>query len=95
MQQKEQLASYIIRQSIIKLRRYGLNIISLRTKLLSKLIKPMHESYQNNLFDSQTDSDHKKFWRCIKTLRKDQTGVMSLTVDDKVLHNPIRKRLKY
>ena len=56
-----------------------------------KEINQAHESYQNNLFDNQTDSHHKKFWKYIKTLHKDPTGVMSLTVDDKVLHNPKEK----
>ena len=30
---------------------------------------------------------HKIFWRYIKKLCKDSTGVTSLTVDDKILHN--------
>ena len=30
-----------------------------------------------------------KIWRCI--IKKDQTGVTSLTVGDKVLHNPKEK----
>ena len=63
-------------------------------KLKNKIIKEInqaHESYQNNLFDSQTDFHHKKIWKYIKTLRKDPTGVMSLTVDDKVLHSPKEK----
>ena len=66
-------------------------------KLKNEIIKEInqaHESYQNNLFDSQTDSHHKKFWKYIKTLRKDPTRVTSPTVNDKVLHNP-KKRLKY
>ena len=47
-----------------------------------KEINQGHECYQNNLFDSQVDTHHKKFWRCIKKLHKDQTGVTSLTMDD-------------
>ena len=63
-------------------------------KLKNEIIKEINqanESYQNNLFDSQIDSHHKKIWKYIKTLRKDPTGVISLTVDDKVLHNPKEK----
>ena len=42
-----------------------------------KEINQAHETYQNSLFDSQTNSHH---WRYIKKLCKDQTGVILLTV---------------
>ena len=42
---------------------------------ITKKIDQAHESYQSNLFDSQTDSYHKIFWKYIKTLHKDPTGV--------------------
>ena len=45
-------------------------------------INQAHERYQNNLFDGQTDTHHKNFWRYIKKLRKDQSGVSSLTIND-------------
>ena len=48
-------------------------------KLKNEIIKEINqanESYQNNLFDSQIDSHHKKIWKYIKTLRKDPTGVI-------------------
>ena len=57
---------------------------------ITREVNQAHENYQNIMFDSQTDTHHKKFWRYIKKLRKDQTEVTSLTVDGvdrKVLHN--------
>ena len=43
-------------------------------------INQAHERYQNDLFNGQTDIHHKKFWRHIKKLRKDQVGVPSLSI---------------
>ena len=47
-------------------------------------INQAHERYQNNLFDGQTDTHHnlERFCRYIKKLRKDQSGVSSLTIND-------------
>jgi len=37
---------------------------------------------KTSLFDSYTDTHHKKFWRYIKSLRKNQIGVPTLCVND-------------
>ena len=75
-----------MRQSIIDLKEEWDEYHKLKNEII-KEINQAHESYQNNLFDSQTDTHHKKFWRCVKKLRKDYTGLPSLTVNDQVLHN--------
>jgi len=79
-----------MRQSIIDLKEEWDEYHKLKNEII-KEINQTHESYQNNLFDSQTDTHHKKFWRYVKKLREDHTGVASLTVNNQVLHNPEEK----
>ena len=60
-------------------------------KLKNEIVKEInqaHDNYQNCLFDNQNDTHHKNFWRYIKKLCKDSTGVTLLTVNNKVLHSP-------
>lgn len=64
--------------------------IAIYYKFKNEIIKEInqaHESSQNSLFDSQTESHFGDTSRsCV-----DQTGVTSLTIDDKILHNPKEK----
>ena len=50
-----------------------------------------HERYQNDLFNRQADIHHKKFWRYIKKLYKDQVGVPPLSINNATLQNPKEK----
>ena len=54
-------------------------------------INQAHERYQNDLFNRQADIHHKKFWRYIKKLRKDQVGVPPLSINNTTLQNPKEK----
>ena len=54
-------------------------------------INQAHERYQNDLFNRQADIHHKKFWRYIKKLRKDQVGVPPLSINNTTLQSPKEK----
>ena len=56
-------------------------------KLIKKFKK--HKVYQNNLFDN--DNANKNFWKYIKHLRKDNTGVPPLNKDNQTITEPKEK----
>ena len=54
----------------------------LRNKINSE-IKHRHEAYQNNLFDGE--NANKNFWKYIKTLRKDNTRIPPLRLNNQLI----------
>ena len=64
----------------IKLQRLGrLTVISRNN--VTQAIENAHTDYQRQLFDTKLNTVSKKFWKDIKGLRKDHTGISSLKVD--------------
>jgi len=51
--------------------------------VINNEIKHRQESYQNNLFDGENAK--KKFWKYIKTLRKDSTGIPPLRLKNQLI----------
>ena len=67
-------------------------------KLKNEISKEINKSMKatKTICLIQTDSHHKKFWKYIKTLCNNPTGVTSLTVDNKLKYCiTLKKRLKY
>ena len=55
---------------------------------ITKEINEAHKAYQEKLFDDDTNSSHKNFWRYIRRLRKDNTGVAPLKHQNFLIGNP-------
>ena len=55
---------------------------------ITKEINEVHKAYQEKLFDHDTNSSHKNFWRYIRRLRKDNTGVAPLKHQNSLIGNP-------
>ena len=62
------------------------NYHSIRNKITST-IREAHTKYQNNLFTSDGEINREKFWKYIKSIRKDQHGIAPLNVNDTVIDN--------
>jgi len=54
-------------------------------------IRTAHNNYQNQLFDSGSNTTSKRFWKYIKSLRKDHVGVSTLSSDDKQVTDSFEK----
>ena len=55
---------------------------------ITKDINEAHRAYQEKLFDCDTNSSHKNFWRYIRSLGKDNTGVAPLKHQNSLISNP-------
>ena len=63
-------------------------------KLKNEIIKELeiaHDNYQNQLFTTNSNTTSKKFWRYIKSLRKDHVGVSALISNGKTLTDSLEK----
>ena len=63
-------------------------------KLKNEIIKELeiaHDNYQNQLFTTNSNTTSKKFWRYIKSLRKDHVGVPALISNGKTLTDSLEK----
>ena len=58
---------------------------------ITKEISEAHIAYQEKLFDCDTNSSHKNFWRYIRSLRRDNTGVIPLKHQNSLISNPCDK----
>jgi len=66
-----------------KLQKHGLITVSLLRNEINSEIKHKQEAYHNNLFDG--NNANKNFWKYVKTLWKDNTGIPPLRSDDQLL----------
>ena len=55
---------------------------------ITKEISEAHKAYQEKLFDCDINSSHKNFWRYIRSLRRDNTGVAPLKHQNSLINNP-------
>ena len=55
---------------------------------ITKEINEAHKVYQEKLFDCDTNSGHKSFWKYIKSLRRDNTGVAPLKHGSSLTRDP-------
>ena len=55
---------------------------------ITKEINKAHKAYQEKLFDHDSNSSHKNFWRYIRRLRKDNIGVAPLKHQNSLNGNP-------
>ena len=55
---------------------------------ITRKIDEAHKVYQEKLFDCDTNSGHKNFWRYIKSLRRDNTGVAPLKHGSSLTSDP-------
>ena len=53
---------------------------------ITKEINETHKVYQEKLFHRDTNSNHKNFWRYIRRLRRDNTGVAPLKIISEFPH---------
>ena len=58
---------------------------------ITKDIRTAHSRYQCQLFDSDSNTTSKKFWKYIKSLRKDHVGVSTLSSGDKQIIDSFEK----
>jgi len=54
---------------------------------INKEIDKAHKNYQEKLFDNNSSSSHKNFWRYVKSLCKDKSGVPPLNFNETTVHN--------
>ena len=62
------------------------NYHSIRNTITSTICEA-HTKYQNNLFTSDGEINREKFWKYIKSIRKDQHGIAPLNVNGTVIDN--------
>ena len=55
---------------------------------ITKEINEAHKVYQEKLFDCDTNSGHKNFWKYIKSLRRDNAGVAPLKHGSSLTNDP-------
>ena len=55
---------------------------------ITKEISEAHKAYQEKLFDCDINSSHKNFWRYIRSLCRDNTGVAPLKHQNSLISNP-------
>ena len=54
---------------------------------ITRLIRESHRKYQNKMFSDNGSVNKKKFWRYVKTLRRDIHGIAPLKVDNSLVHH--------
>jgi len=54
---------------------------------VTTLIRESHKNYQNKMFSNDSGINYKKFWKYIKTVRKDSHGIAPLKVDNSLVHH--------
>ena len=58
---------------------------------ITKEIRTAHSNYQYQLFDNDSNNTSKKFWKYIKSLRKDHVGVSTLSSGGKQVTDSFEK----
>ena len=59
-------------------------------KIKSNITTFIHESYrkcQSKMFSNNGGINYKKFWRYIKSIRRDTNGIASLKIDNSIVHH--------
>ena len=54
---------------------------------ITRLIRESHRKYQNKMFSDNGSVNKKKFWRYVKSLRRDIHGIAPLKVDNSLVHH--------
>ena len=58
---------------------------------ITNLIRESHSKYQNKMFSNNEGMNYKKFWRYVKTIRKDTHGIAPLKVENKQFQSVFTK----